>query len=121
VFSHRFAFQLYFVSIVNQAIEDRVSQGGVPEIVMPASDGELTGNNRRFSIESVIECYLSRYLTTSFSEYIVMIEPKIIWLYTTTYGWHKGRTAVKGKLATLGVYDAPGQRSGPCANGSTCQ
>ena len=48
---------MYFVSIVDQTIEDRVSQGGVTEIVMPASDGELAGDDCGFSIESVIEYF----------------------------------------------------------------
>jgi len=34
-FSHRFAFEDQFISVVNEAIENGISQGGIDDDLMP--------------------------------------------------------------------------------------
>ena len=59
---------------MNQTIEDRVSQGGVTEIVMPTSDGDLAGDDGGFSIESIIEYFQQ----VALSDFIDWSEPPVI-------------------------------------------
>ncbi len=45
-FPHGSSFQVYFMGIVDQAIEDGVGNGGVSDMFMPVLDRQLTGNDR---------------------------------------------------------------------------
>ena len=45
LFSHAFSGELKAVSIVNEAVEDRVAEGGVTYDVVPIFDGDLTGDD----------------------------------------------------------------------------
>ena len=45
-FAHRFSFQIDSVRVVNQAIQDGISQGGIADNFMPVIYGQLTGNQR---------------------------------------------------------------------------
>ena len=45
LFSHAFSGELKAVSIVNEAVEDRVAEGGVPYDVVPMFDGDLAGHD----------------------------------------------------------------------------
>ena len=42
--SHGSSFQLNSMSIVNQPVHNGIGEGGVPDVVMPAIDRELTGD-----------------------------------------------------------------------------
>jgi len=46
VFSHRTSFQVYFMGVMNQAIEDGIGDGRVADMFMPVLDRQLTGNDR---------------------------------------------------------------------------
>ena len=45
--SHGFPFQVDFVSVVDQAIKDRISDGRIADILMPALDRQLGGHKGR--------------------------------------------------------------------------
>ena len=44
VFAHRFSLQFDFESVVEQAVEQGVSDRRFSNVFMPAGDGELTGD-----------------------------------------------------------------------------
>lgn len=43
-FSHGFSFQLNSVAVVNQSVQDGIGKGGIPDMIMPMVNRELTGN-----------------------------------------------------------------------------
>lgn len=43
--SHAFSGKLKAVSVVNEAIEDRVAESGVTDDVVPKFDGDLAGDD----------------------------------------------------------------------------
>ena len=45
--SHRTSFQLKAVSVVNQPVQDGISDGWISDMVMPVFYGELAGNEGR--------------------------------------------------------------------------
>jgi len=46
-FSHRASFQIYFMGVVNQAVEDGIGDGRIPDMFMPVLDRQLTGDDGR--------------------------------------------------------------------------
>lgn len=44
-FSHGTSFQVDAMCVVNQAIEDRIGNGGIANMLMPVFDGKLAGEN----------------------------------------------------------------------------
>jgi len=54
-FSHRVTFEHEFVSVVDQAIENRVGQRGIADRLMPMLDGKLAGNNGGAAAVAVFE------------------------------------------------------------------
>lgn len=55
VLSHGASFELDAVSVVNDAVEDGIGQGGVADGLMPVLEGELTGDERRLSTDTVFQ------------------------------------------------------------------
>ena len=57
--AHRFArdLQLDTVTVVNDAIQDRVRQSGLAQIRMPGVDRELACDERRAGVHAVIEYF----------------------------------------------------------------
>src|SRR5712671_2194129 len=55
LFSHAFSGELKAVSVVNEAIQDRVAEGGVADDVVPVFDGDLAGNNGRGATVAIIK------------------------------------------------------------------
>ena len=45
--SHRTSFQLKAVSVVNQPVQDCISDGRISDMIMPVFDRELAGNEGR--------------------------------------------------------------------------
>ncbi len=45
--AHGFAFELEAVSVVDEAVEDRIGIGWIVDPLMPAGDRKLTGDQRR--------------------------------------------------------------------------
>ncbi len=43
-FSHGFSFKLNSVSVVNQAVQDGIGNRGIPDMIVPIFNRELTGN-----------------------------------------------------------------------------
>ena len=44
-FSHGASFQIYFMGVVNQAVENGVSDGRIPDMLMPVLYRQLTGDD----------------------------------------------------------------------------
>lgn len=44
LFSHGFSFEVDFVGVMHQAVEDRVGQGGVADHLMPMFGRQLAGD-----------------------------------------------------------------------------
>ena len=55
LFSHAFSGELKAVSVVNEAIEDGVAEGGVSDHVVPMFDGDLAGDDGRGATMAIIE------------------------------------------------------------------
>src|SRR6202140_3038202 len=55
LFSHTFSGELQAVSVVNEAIEDGVAEGGVSDHVVPMFDGDLAGDDGRGATMAIIE------------------------------------------------------------------
>src|SRR6202022_3199633 len=55
VLSHAFSGELKTVSVVNEAVQDRVAEGGVADDVVPMFDGDLAGNDGRGATVAIIE------------------------------------------------------------------
>ena len=55
LFSHAFSGELKAVSIVNEAVQDRVAEGGVADDVMPMFHGDLAGDDSRCTTMAIIE------------------------------------------------------------------
>ena len=53
--SHAFSGELKAVSVVNEAIQDRVAEGGVADDVVPVFDGDLAGNDGRGATVAIIK------------------------------------------------------------------
>ena len=47
MFAHGFSFEIYLVSVVYEAVEDGIGQGGIADDVVPFFDGKLTGDQGR--------------------------------------------------------------------------
>ena len=46
-FAHRFSFEVDFVSVVDQTVEDGVGQSGIADHLMPMFDRQLAGDQGR--------------------------------------------------------------------------
>ena len=55
LFSHAFSGELKAVSIVNEAVQDRVAEGGVTDDVVPMFDGDLAGDDGRGATMAIIK------------------------------------------------------------------
>jgi hypothetical protein len=55
LFSHAFSGELKAVSIVNEAVQDRVAEGGVTYDVVPMFDGDLAGDHGRGATMAIIK------------------------------------------------------------------
>ena len=55
LFSHAFSGELKAVSIVNEAVQDGVAEGGVTDDVVPMFDGDLAGDDGRGATVAIIE------------------------------------------------------------------
>src|SRR5664280_922037 len=55
LFSHAFSGELKAVSVVNEAIQDGVAEGGVADNVVPMFDGDLAGDNGRGATVAIIK------------------------------------------------------------------
>jgi hypothetical protein len=55
LFSHAFSGELKAVSVVNEAVQDRVAQGGIADDVVPMFDGDLAGNDGRGATVAIIK------------------------------------------------------------------
>ena len=55
LFSHAFSGELKAVSIVNEAVQDRVAEGGVPYDVVPVFHRDLAGDDGRGTAMAIIE------------------------------------------------------------------
>src|ERR1700687_5875430 len=55
VLSHAFSGELKTVSVVNEAVQDRVAEGGVADDVVPMFDGDLAGNDGRGATVAIIK------------------------------------------------------------------
>src|SRR5258707_10860390 len=53
--SHAFSGELKTVSVVNEAVQDRVAEGGVADDVVPMFDGDLAGNDGRGATMAIIK------------------------------------------------------------------
>src|SRR5664280_2520404 len=53
--SHAFSGELKAVSVVNEAVQDRVAQGGIADDVVPMFDGDLAGNDGRGATVAIIK------------------------------------------------------------------
>ncbi|RKT42987.1 hypothetical protein BDD21_0291 [Thiocapsa rosea] len=54
-FAHRLAFEGDPVGVVDQAVEDRIGEGGIPDQVMPMFDRQLAGDERGALAVAVVE------------------------------------------------------------------
>lgn len=55
LFSHAFSGELKAVSIVNEAVQDGVAEGGIADDLMPVFDGDLAGDDNRCATMAIIE------------------------------------------------------------------
>jgi hypothetical protein len=55
IFSEGLALEFEFVGLMDEAIEDRVGEGGVSQIVVPMFDWQLTGDDGRAGADTIIE------------------------------------------------------------------
>ena len=55
LFSHAFSGELKAVSVVNEAIEDGVAEGGVSDHVVPMLDRDLAGDDGRGATVAIIK------------------------------------------------------------------
>ena len=55
LFSHAFSGELKAVSIVNEAVQNCVAEGGVADDVMPMFDGDLAGDDCRGTPMAVVK------------------------------------------------------------------
>src|SRR5258708_22063722 len=55
LFSHAFSGELKAVSVVNEAIQDGVAEGGVADNVVPMFDGDLAGDDGRGATVAIIK------------------------------------------------------------------
>src|SRR6476620_10113144 len=53
--SHAFSGELKAVSVVNEAVQDGVAEGGVSDNVVPVFDGDLAGDDGRGATVAIIE------------------------------------------------------------------
>jgi hypothetical protein len=53
-FAHRSPLEFDAVGIVNQAVEDTISDGGITDLIVPLSDRHLAGEDRRACLVAVI-------------------------------------------------------------------
>ena len=53
--SHAFSGELKAVSVVNEAIQDGVTEGGVADNVVPMFDWDLAGDNGRGAAVAIIK------------------------------------------------------------------
>ena len=44
-FSHGASFQIYFMGAMDQTVKDGVSNGRIPDMLMPVLDRQLTGDD----------------------------------------------------------------------------
>src|SRR5665647_1288039 len=55
LFSHAFSGELKAVSVVNEAVQDGVAEGGVSDNFVPMFDRDLAGNDGRGSSVAIIK------------------------------------------------------------------
>ena len=55
LFTHRRAFEIESITVMDESIKDRIGERGVGEVEMPLIDGELAGDDRGFFIIAVVE------------------------------------------------------------------
>ncbi len=55
LFSHAFSGELKAVSVVNEAIQDGVAEGGVADNFVPMFDGDLAGDDGGGATVAIIE------------------------------------------------------------------
>src|ERR1700682_3514482 len=55
LFSHAFSGELQAVSVVNEAVQDGVAEGGVSDNFVPMFDGDLAGNDGRGATVAIIK------------------------------------------------------------------
>ena len=53
--SHAFSGELKAVSIVNEAVQDCVAEGGVTDDVVPMFDGDLAGDDGRGATVAIVK------------------------------------------------------------------
>src|SRR5665213_4603328 len=53
--SHAFSGELKAVSVMNEAVQDRVAQGGIADNVVPMFDWDLAGDNGRGATVAIIK------------------------------------------------------------------
>ena len=54
-FAHAVSAQVEAVGVVNEAVENRVSEGGIGQVVMPRAGGKLVGDERALCCIPVVE------------------------------------------------------------------
>src|SRR5665647_387936 len=55
LFSHAFSSELKAVSVVNEAVQDGVAQGGIADNFVPMFDGDLAGDDGRGATVAIIQ------------------------------------------------------------------
>jgi hypothetical protein len=55
LFSHAFSGELKTVSVVNQAVQDRVTEGGIADDLVPVFDRDLACDDNRCATMAIIE------------------------------------------------------------------
>lgn len=55
LFSHAFSDELKTVSIVNEAVKNRVAERGIPDYVVPVFHGDLAGDDGRCATMAIVE------------------------------------------------------------------
>ena len=55
LFSHAFSGELKAVSIVNEAVQDRVAEGGIADDLVPVFHGDLACDDNRCTTMAIIE------------------------------------------------------------------
>jgi hypothetical protein len=53
--SHAFSGELKAVSVVNEAVQDGVAEGGITDNVVPMFDGDLAGDDGRGATVAIIK------------------------------------------------------------------
>jgi len=53
-FAHRFAFKLDALSVMDQAVEDTIGNGGITDLLMPMGDRCLRGKDQRVALVTVV-------------------------------------------------------------------